>query len=308
MSAADNYNLQFLNHTETSVPSGPSPSEDDTASGSGDDDSADDDDVRSDLEKQYEVIAYLQTRRSTDLGWVTPRQIESATRVDLPSDDAPVALLLASNPKVRTETLADGTVVYGYQAKFNVSDRSGLLAQINRCRNGVAAKELGDTYDGVAGDLDDMIVGGEIIAVQNKESCDRTLFPRGEPFFVELSGIVKLGDEKCSIVCRGGDPDYTKEIRRGEAVWTSGQWFRASSAVKEGPLSDQPSRAQAPPSVSSNAPLPKKNELEGYLRPMDARTVPLDRPLHEQTLQNAAEADAALSAHGGAAAALLLNP
>uniref|UniRef100_A0A7S1BGZ2 Transcription initiation factor IIE subunit beta n=1 Tax=Corethron hystrix TaxID=216773 RepID=A0A7S1BGZ2_9STRA len=304
--AGDNYNLQFLNHTETS--DRPHFEDDGTASSGGE--SVAEEDVRSDLEKQYEIIAYLQGQRSAPgMGWITPRQIESNLRIDLQGDDVPVAEMLLTNPKVRTETLADGTVVYGYQAKFNISNRTDLLAQINRCRNGVASKELSDTYDGVDRDLEDLLVGGDIIAVANREAGDRTLFPRGEPFYVELGGIIRLSNDKRAIFGESADMDYTKEIKRGEAVWTGNQWFRVSSAVKEGPLSDQPPRAQAPSSVTSIFSLPKKNEIEGYLHAMDEKHIPLDRPLNEQALQNMAESQKALTVHGvGAAASLLLNP
>eukprot|EP00978_Attheya_sp_CCMP212_P030922 scaffold115242_cov59-Attheya_sp.AAC.1 len=50
------------------------------------------------------------------------------------------------------------------------------------------------------------------------------------------------------------DADPTKQIRRGEVVCVGGQWFRISSAIREGvPLSEQPARAHAPPSVTKDA-------------------------------------------------------
>lgn len=70
-----------------------------------------------------------------------------------------------------------------------------------------------------------------------------------------------------------------------------GQWFRVSSAVKDGlPLSEQPARAQAPLSVTSLDDLPRRNELDGYIRPFDSRTIPLDGSLSataEENIQHA---------------------
>jgi hypothetical protein len=81
------------------------------------------------------------------------------------------------------------------------------------------------------------------------------------------------------------DVDPRSQIRRGEAVQVGGQWFRVSSAVKEGPLWDQPARAQAPLSVVSLTNLSKRNEVDGYIRPFSSKIVPLDAALSE-TAQN----------------------
>ena len=66
----------------------------------------------------------------------------------------------------------------------------------------------------------------------------------------------------------------------------AGQWFRVSSAIKEGvPLSEQPTRAQAPLSVTSRRELSERNEADGYIRDFLKDAIPLD---HE--LDNAATA------------------
>jgi hypothetical protein len=75
------------------------------------------------------------------------------------------------------------------------------------------------------------------------------------------------------------DVDPRSQIRRGEAVQVGGQWFRISSAVKEGPLSDQPARAQAPLSVVSLTELSKRNEVDGYIRPFTPKLLPTDAQL-----------------------------
>jgi hypothetical protein len=86
------------------------------------------------------------------------------------------------------------------------------------------------------------------------------------------------------------DMDPRSQIRRGEAIQIGGQWFRVSSAVKEGPLSEQPVRAQAPLSVVSLKELDKKNELDGYIRPFTDVKIPVDAALHSQTIENIQEA------------------
>jgi hypothetical protein len=89
------------------------------------------------------------------------------------------------------------------------------------------------------------------------------------------------------------DVDPRSQIRRGEAVQVGGQWFRVSSAVKEGPLSDQPARAQAPLSVVSLIDLSKRNEVDGYIRPLSSKIIPLDAKLSETAQKNIAAAKAA---------------
>jgi len=83
------------------------------------------------------------------------------------------------------------------------------------------------------------------------------------------------------------DVDPRTQVRRGEAVQVGGQWFRVSSAVREGvPLSEQPARAQAPNSVVSLSDLSKRNEIDGYVRPFTSKALPLDHPLSETAQRN----------------------
>ena len=97
------------------------------------------------------------------------------------------------------------------------------------------------------------------------------------------------------VVLINTDVDATKQLRRGEAVWVGGEWFRVSSAVRQGSLEDQPARAQAPLSVTSLRNLSKRNEVDGYIRPFkkDPPVIPLDRTLSQEGslhLEKAAEA------------------
>ena len=297
---------------------------------------------KTDLEKQFDVIHFLQTHRTS--GCLAPSVIYKSTGIDLSADgiDEMVAKMLLKNPKIRVEEIPDPedptlTIqTFGYQAKFNnVRDRAGLLAQINRCKNGVGARDLLDAYDGVEEDLTALVTAGDVLAVANPEDKDRILFPRGEQFLVELDGHIALGDDLLEDLERASmeqqalinhqtalgagmatgampphlnyrqkmlaertcllniDVDPRKQIRRGEAVCVGGAWFRLSSAVREGSLADQPARAQAPPSVTLRRDLSKKNEADGYVRPLTERCLPVDQPLLSESLRNLREAKAA---------------
>jgi hypothetical protein len=310
-----------------------------------------------DLEKQFDVIHFLQKHRSA--GCLAPSVIYQRTGIDLIEDDA-VAEMLQHNPKIRVEQVPDPDnpslmiETYAYQAKYNhVRDRTTLLAQINRCKNGVARRDLEDAYDGVEDDLDARITAGDVVAISNTEFRDKILFPRGEPFLVELDGIVNLLEEKTELDTHEGstgaeslkteappennlnfqlvgvnpegatddskvkieadgavkaenessmdpppppkkpefflleiDVDPRSQIRRGEAVQVGGQWFRVSSAVREGSLKEQPVRAQAPLSVVSLADLPKRNDQDGYIRPLAEKSLPCDAALAPFTIEN----------------------
>mmetsp|Transcript_96822 Transcript_96822/g.145004 ORF Transcript_96822/g.145004 Transcript_96822/m.145004 type:complete len:536 (-) Transcript_96822:256-1863(-) len=290
-----------------------------------------------DLEKQFDVIHFLQAHRSA--GCLAPDVIYQRTGIDLIDDEA-VATMLQHNPKIRVEHVPDPEnpslmiATYAYQAKYNhVRDRTTLLAQINRCKNGVARRDLEDAYDGVEDDLDGLITAGDVLAINNTEDKDKILFPRGEAFLVELDGIITIPDPKraganstavngggspvktsakpqevvgdghsnkadetasmqppssqtVKVDCLDTDVDPRRQIRRGEAVQVGGQWFRISSAVKEGPIKDQPARAQAPLSVVSLTDLSKRNEQDGYIRPLNEKTIPTDAPLSKTALEN----------------------
>jgi hypothetical protein len=112
----------------------------------------------------------------------------------------------------------------------------------------------------------------------------------GEP--VQTNGISVNSDPLAGYLVET-DADPRKQIRRGEAVQVGGQWFRVSSAVREGPLSDQPARAQAPLSVVSLIDLSKRNDIDGYIRPYSAKQLPLDASLSQAAETNIRDAKAA---------------
>lgn len=248
-----------------------------------------------DLEKQFDVIHFLQKHRSA--GCLAPSVIYERTGIDLFEDEA-VAQMLQHNPKIRVEQVPDPEnpslmiATYSYQAKYNhVRDRTTLLAQINRCKNGVPRRDLDDAYDGVEDDLDALITAGDVLAINNSEDKDKILFPRGEAFLVEMDGIITIPEEEAAkrkrdLYILNIDVDPRSQIRRGEAFQVGGQWFRVSSAVKEGSLKDQPVRAQAPLSVVSLADLPKRNDQDGYIRPLNEKSLPADGPLSSSAMEN----------------------
>uniref|UniRef100_A0A7S2U8X2 TFA2 Winged helix domain-containing protein n=1 Tax=Attheya septentrionalis TaxID=420275 RepID=A0A7S2U8X2_9STRA len=320
---------------------------------------------KSDLEKQFDVIHFLQAHRAS--GCLSPSIILRSTGIDLSTEgkDASVAKMLLGNPKIRIDDIPDPENpslllrTYGYQAKFNhVHNKVGLLAQINRSINGVAVRDLNDAYDDVDRDLNALVTAGDVVALDNPEDKSKILFPRGEPFLVELDGhitlpsfpqteadldsqstsdsesdndndnnnntsnndtgttahnkkkvamdpVVKAAIKKAKAakklqhfkeqranhsVIVETDADPTKQIRRGEAVCVGGQWFRISSAIREGvPLSEQPARAHAPPSVTLRKDLSNRNDPE-YIRKIDATHIPLDAPLSSQALANLKDA------------------
>lgn len=279
---------------------------------------------RSNLEKQHDVIKFLKNHRSS--GCLPPSIIYNRIRVELSEggEDEAVRKMLLNNQLIKVEEEPDPenpslTILkFGYQAKFNnVRNKTGLLAQINKSNYGIRRMDLLDSYEGVENDISALITSGEIIGIPNSEDKNNyILFPRGEGFYVELDGhVVEPNSSSTSAVVAVGSSDVglennntpfnpflietdgnpKKQIRRGEAIWVGGQWFRVSSAVKPLPLSEQPPRAQAPLSVTSYKDLSKKNDADGYIRPFNDKIIPLDHPLSAEAVHNIHQGKGALT-------------
>lgn len=308
---------------------------------------------KTDGEKIYDVIEFLKFHRTK--GCLNPSIINKSIQVDLSEggNDENVRKALCTNHKIRVEEIPDPEnpaltiYTFGYQTKYkNVCNKVGLLAQINRSKHGVLRKDLEDAYEEAKEDLKSLVTSGDILAVANTEGKDQVLFPRGEPFLVELDGIIDFrygngannggtnedkkypntpytadvissnatADDIISNAIKKAkleqqqqqqqpppkpylvniDIDPTNQMKRGEAAWVGGQWFRVSSAVKEGvSLDDQPERAKAPPSVTIQHHLSRKNNSEGYVRPFDRRHLPLDHDLNPGATENMRRAGAA---------------
>jgi hypothetical protein len=252
------------------------------------------------LEKQQDILYFLKKHRESSLA---PSLIYRATGVNLDVDRG-VAEALQRNPKIKTEFIPDPEnpsikiAHYAFQAKYpRVRDRSTLLALINSMTNtGVKSSDLVDCYHHSRDDIATLITAGDIIAIANTEDKDKILFPRGDAFLVELDGYVSLLDTARSNVTDplavvAVDADPTRQIRRGEAVKVGGMWCRVSSAIKHGvALSEQPTRAMAPLSVVSLVELPKRNEQDGYIRPMTSKLLPLDHELTDPARTNLRQA------------------
>lgn len=147
-------------------------------------------------------------------------------------------------------------------------NRFELLNLIDSIKTGVALKDIENCYEDIRGHVHEMIIGGEVIAIKNKETKNTVLFPRGRPFLTTLSGTVTA--TPCDQVL-STSMDLTPEIRRGDAILVGDSWFRVSSAV--GKNANQPARARAPLSVSSVQEISERNV---YIDVLDASHVPLD--------------------------------
>lgn len=189
---ADQDGRDNLQHYQPQVPSGPAFDSVDSALAA----SAH---AKPDLEKQFDILEFLQKHRGSGSA-LAPSLIYRSTGIDLETDAA-VAGMLQGNPKVRTEFIPDPedpslqVAHYAYQAKYPaVRDRESLLAQVNRMHTGVPVRDLEDSYAGVETDIEGLITAGDAIAVLNTEDKDKILFPRGESFLVELDGLLSVPD------------------------------------------------------------------------------------------------------------------
>jgi hypothetical protein len=140
-----------------------------------------------------------------------------------------------------------------------------LLSAVERVASGIVLNEVIDCYDGLEDDAMSMIVGGDIIAIKNKELKSLVLYPRGVPFFTALSGTVTANPGELTVTTSSS---LLSEIRRGEAIKVASFWYRVSSVCK-GPGGS----GSRPTSVLLDHDLPVKTE---YTHLFDATQLPLD--------------------------------
>ena len=113
--------------------------------------------------------------------------------------------------------------------------------------------------------------GGEIIAIKNKDPKVKSaiLFPRGVPFYCELSGTVTATTG--TVIVKTSD-DLTMEIRRGEAVRigrnATDPWYRVSTETVGVVLE----RSKAQLSVTNDKDL---SDLNRYSYDYNSKTLPL---------------------------------
>jgi hypothetical protein len=115
-----------------------------------------------------------------------------------------------------------------------------------------------------------MIVGGEIIAISNKDKKTFILFPRGTPYYSQLSGTITASRGQQNIMTT---ENLTSEVRRGEAIKVGPYWYRLSCAVGSGSEREQTQRSTAPLSVTLDKEMSESNV---YCSPFNANTLPLD--------------------------------
>ena len=230
---------------------------------------------------QAEIVSYLMNLTSGKQA--SPVDILRELGIDLVNRHSNVLDLVKCNPKViyiegdsseQIDASAGKQPFYlKYHAKFEVYNKSDLLNLLDRVKAGISRSDLLNCYDGVHGDLDEMMHSGEVIANKNKDkdTKDIILYPRGPLFLTELSGTVqaKQGVDELKT-----DLDVTNEIRRGDAILVKESWFRIDCHI-EGSRSNQPERAKPPLTVSSTA----SHDPRGrnvYKKVINESTIPLD--------------------------------
>jgi hypothetical protein len=239
-------------------------------------------DRRTKIDKQAEVVQYLQKLTSD----------QRATNVDIARDlniyldgiDAEVLAMIKSNKAIdiiepRYGSGDSGEIMYRYHTKFDIHNVNELLGVIDRRHGGVCMSDIRNCYKNVEDDVARLIVGGEVIAVTNKQSegggHDTILFPRRDPFLVELSGHVtsQPGSDKLRT-----NVDVRREIRRGDAIrigeGDNVEWFRVDCAILNS-SGKQPERGTAPNTVSS---LKERStrQNEAKAKPFGRNVIPLD--------------------------------
>ena len=83
---------------------------------------------------------------------------------------------------------------------------------------------LGPNGNNGGGAMTDDEVVNRALQHNKVNSGSMSLFPQQD-----AAGNLSQQPRSCQIVCT--ETDATKQIRRGEAVWVGGQWFRVSSSV-----------------------------------------------------------------------------
>eukprot|EP01031_Cornospumella_fuschlensis_P031078 gene31078-37561_t len=192
--------------------------------------------------------------------------IDIAREIDIDiRTDVALGQTLLSNSKIEVTKDNDGGFLYRYRPKFIIIDREDLLITLDRNASGIVVEDIKDCYDSIEDDIQSMIIGGELIAIRNKELKSLVIYPRGTPFFVTLSGTVRASPGVQSI--HTSLPLFN-EIRRGESIKVGDEWYRVSSATK-GPGSS----ASRPTSVLLDRDVAVKNE---FSLPFDSHSLPLD--------------------------------
>jgi len=181
--------------------------------------------------------------------------------------------MLKSNPKVECERSGENNneLSFRYRTKHSITNKADLLKEIGRVQNGIAASDIcfPPCYPGVELDIQNLIVGGDIIACKNKTIKSAVLFPRGRAFLTKMSGAVTAVPGQQAVKT---SESLTAEIRRGDAIGIAGSWFRVASNVGMAG-SHQSERASAPLSVTSEVEMSDKNV---YRDRFDHGVLPLD--------------------------------
>lgn len=219
------------------------------------------------VEKHIRIVEYLK-KLPTGVK-ASSVDIFRELSIDI-NNDVYVLGMIKSNPKIDIETV-EGELRLEFRNKFQIRTKTELLTMIKRVRNGIVFNDIKDCYTGIEGDVMSLIVGGDIIAVKNKELKSLVLYPRGEPFLSKLSGTVTATPTGLNAHRIKTSVDLRGEIRRGEAIQVGDYWYRVGSSV--GSSQNQTQRSVAPTSVTSDREMSDRNV---YIDPFNAETLPLD--------------------------------
>ena len=167
---------------------------------------------RTAVDKHIEIVEYLKQLPSVSRA--TYVDIKKVLDIDLEVDEY-VFDMMKSNPKLDFEISNDGICSFQYRDKYRINNIWELKQTIDRVKTGVMMKDIITNYPTIEHDCNTLIIGGDIIACKNKALKSLVLFPRGQPFYTELSGTITAvpGSNlvKTSL-------DLTSEIRRGDAI------------------------------------------------------------------------------------------
>lgn len=178
-----------------------------------------------------------------------------------------VVNMLRNNPNVDLETGTDGKLSLQYRAKYDIYDKGGLLALVDRVKSGVVVADLLLCYPGVELDCVDVAVSGEVIEYKNAEKKTAVLYPRGRPFLSRIDGPVTAlpGEQSIATAC-----SLKSDMRRGDAIRVDGSWYRVSSATGK---REDSGWSRAVSSVTSDA---ERVTTRTYIEDFSDHKLPLD--------------------------------
>ena len=221
------------------------------------------------------VLHFIRYRYSSSRSASIDEIKKEFKHIDLHRDLETLSLL-KKHSKIKTFFNEKGILSFKYKEKYTIQGVEELLNTLEHEYGGyygIALDDIKSCYPGIVSDIEEFIKDGTIIACRNEEKKDKILFPRKESFLTQLTGTVEVQLNRNFLKTSS---NLCNEIRRGDAIFVNRQWFRVSSSTKGGGGGNQPLRAQAPLSVSSEKDM---SILNVYIDKFDETRVPLDGTL-----------------------------